>query len=520
MSNKFQIPHSFKRLSDAINIHLKQFESNHPDNFTYAREREGFAIEYFRFRFARRVYGWTGDGESLGFIRLRQLNTNLTEMVMEDSSRLEVGPNLFLNSDLKLWEDEEEQIRVPLKKRKAEAAAKFERFKAIHQEVREYIIEALHEDRLLEVDDKSKSQRTPSERTPTANIHTRVFISYAHEDIESALKMYEQLNAIEGVDPWFDKENLLPGMKWRPAIKKAIRESDFFLALLSKRSTAKRGYVQKEMKEALEIWDQFPEGKAFMIPIRLEPCQPSYEKLSEVQIQDFFPSWDRGFQKVLQVISSSTHVDKTEDTFPTSGYEYRCAIVDFDNGLTNLSQICQRLNSIQSFFHFSFPTTPDRFYEIRDFEGQQNLYVPGLPKSFFRQKNLLNADLVACLTRYLLAFKEGRESGHNFLSLPSDVDDTFLFISTHGLYEMTKKARCTFEKGIVYHILTQLLIHFASGLGFHEELRGCLLDYCEEHAWQIKGLKKMTLCSECTIGIENQDLKKAVLAILADPLKV
>jgi len=132
----------------------------------------------------------------------------------------------------------------------------------------------------------------------------------------------------------------------------------------------------------------------------------------------------------------------------------------------------------------------------------------------------LNADLASCLTKYSLAFKESREFGYNFLSLPSDIDDTFLFISTHGLCELAKKAGCTFEKGIVYHILTQLLIHFASGLGFHDEVRGCILDYCEDHSWMVKGLKKMRLCPECAGALENKDLEKAVVAILEDPLKL
>jgi hypothetical protein len=36
----------------------------------------------------------------------------------------------------------------------------------------------------------------------------------------------------------------------------------------------------------------------------------------------------------------------------------------------------------------------------------------------------------------------------------------------------------------------------------------------------VKGLKKMRLCPDCAGALENKDLEKAVLAILADPLKV
>ena len=202
------------------------------------------------------------------------------------------------------------------------------------------------------------------------------------------------------------------------------------------------------------------------------------------------------------------------------GYEYRCAIVDFDNGLTNLPQVCAKLNSIQNFFHFSSPSFSYEHSALREFEGIVNLYVPDLPNTLYNQKVFLNADLVVSLTRYLLAFKERRKTYYDYVSLPSDVDDTFKFVTTHGLYEAGKKAGCTFEKAVVYHILTQLLIHFASDLGFHTEVRGCILDFCEEHSWMIKGMKRLRLCRNCTRLVGNVDLKKAVLAILADPIKV
>lgn len=139
------------------------------------------------------------------------------------------------------------------------------------------------------------------------------------------------------------------------------------------------------MKEALEIWDQFPEDKPYLIPIRLDKCQPSYEKLREVQFQDFFPDWDRGFERVVQVITSARPQLSTYEA-ASKGYEYRCAIVDLDNGLSNLPQICQRLNSIQSFFHFSYPALHFEHAALREFEGQINLYVTDVPKNFYSQR--------------------------------------------------------------------------------------------------------------------------------------
>jgi hypothetical protein len=508
MSDKFQIHQSIRIVHAALITHLDSFQKM-TSLFKYDFWKDKTGIHHFFLRLREFGYDGSMDESNLGSLRLRPLGVKLTEIAMEDSVWLHRGPNLIKVE----WDVDGEFFN------EEELRASFVRIQSVHQEVRDYIIQALQEDRLLSVG-TPKNEKSFQKPVSKTNIQSRVFISYAHEDVESALKIYEQLKAIEGISPWFDKESLLPGMRWRPAIKKAIRESDFFLALLSKRSTAKRGYVQKEMKEALEIWQQFPEDRPYLIPIRLEQCEPSYEKLREVQCQDFFPNWNQGFQRVLRVIDSAARPE-ISPTFPLStGYEYRCAIVDFDNGLTNLGQICQRLNSIQGFFHFSYPSLPCEHTALREFDGQPNLYLPALPKSIYKQKILLNTDLVACLTKYLLAFKEGREAGNNFLSVPSNVDDTFLFITTHGLYEAAKKAGCTFEKSIVYHILTQLVIYFASDLGFHAEVRGCILDYCEEHSWMIKGMKKMTLCSACANSIENEDLKRAVFSILADPLRV
>jgi hypothetical protein len=506
MAIKLQISQSIRVVHAAIITHLDSFEKI-TTAFEYDFWKDNVGIHHFFPRLREDGYDGSRNESNLGSVRLRPLGAKLTEIVMEESRWLQRGPNLIREP----WDVDDDLFN------EEERRASFDRILSVHREIREYIIQALQEDRLITLEGTNVGLLPkPSTQIGT---QSRVFISYAHEDLPSALKLYEQLKGVDGINPWFDKESLLPGMRWRPAIKKAIREADFFIALLSRNSVRKRGYVQTEMKEAFEIWDQFPEDKAFLIPVRLEECEASYEKLREVQRQDFFPNWDRGLQKVLKVISTTARTETPPDTVIPIGYEYRCAIVDFDNGLTNLAQICQRLNLTQNFFHFSFPSFPRENTALRDFDGTANLYVPDVPK-LYKQRAPLNADVVVCLTRYLLAFEEDGATFYNYLSLPSDVDDTFKFVTTHGLYEAAKKANCTFEKSMVYQILTQLLIHFASDLGFHNEIRGCLLDFCEEHSWIIKGMKKMHLCRNCEKAVENIELKTAVLAILADPLIV
>ncbi len=129
----------------------------------------------------------------------------------------------------------------------------------------------------------------------------KVFISYAREDIETARKLYHDLKQA-GISPWMDKEDLLPGQNWRVMISKAIQESKYFLAVLSSHSLTKRGFVQKELKMALDILDEFPEDDIFIIPIRIEDCKPEDEKLKYLHWADFFPSYQEGLSQILRVL--------------------------------------------------------------------------------------------------------------------------------------------------------------------------------------------------------------------------
>lgn len=121
-----------------------------------------------------------------------------------------------------------------------------------------------------------------------ANQIPPVFISYAHEDIEAAQKLYTILKGA-GLKPWLDRESLLPGQKWKPAIKNAIESSRYFIPLLSKHSVEERAYVLRELRAALEILDEFPGKDIFIIPIRLEECKISEDKLTELHMVDLFP---------------------------------------------------------------------------------------------------------------------------------------------------------------------------------------------------------------------------------------
>lgn len=100
----------------------------------------------------------------------------------------------------------------------------------------------------------------------------KVFLCYAKEDYSIVEPIFEKLIS-RGHQPWMDKRNLLPGQDWEYEISRSIKASDFFIACMSHSSVSKRGYVQKEVKFALDVLGEIPQGQIFLIPLRLEPCE-------------------------------------------------------------------------------------------------------------------------------------------------------------------------------------------------------------------------------------------------------
>lgn len=133
----------------------------------------------------------------------------------------------------------------------------------------------------------------------------KVFLSYAHEDIHQAKRLYQILDSLPTVKVWFDKESLLPGQKWQIEIHKAVRESRFFLLLLSSNSISKKGFYQREIRLALQVLEEYPDKDIFLIPVRLDDCKPHFEQLTGLQYVDLFPDWETGVTKILRVLQAN-----------------------------------------------------------------------------------------------------------------------------------------------------------------------------------------------------------------------
>lgn len=130
----------------------------------------------------------------------------------------------------------------------------------------------------------------------------KIFISYARVDAEPVADIHRRLKAA-GYEPWIDSEDLLPGVKWKDAIIKAVREADLFLLCISSRSSNRQGFIQREIKIAFDQLEEKTSDHIYFIPVRLEECELP-ERVEDFQCVNWFETgaWER-LEKALRIQS-------------------------------------------------------------------------------------------------------------------------------------------------------------------------------------------------------------------------
>jgi len=130
----------------------------------------------------------------------------------------------------------------------------------------------------------------------TEDRRLKVFLCHSKDDKDKVKKLYRRLVA-DSFDAWLDEVKLMPGQDWDLEIQKAVRNSDTVVVCLSNSSTTKEGYIQKEIRFALDIADEKPEGTIFLVPVRLEDCTVP-NRISRFQWVDLFQK--TGYSKLRE----------------------------------------------------------------------------------------------------------------------------------------------------------------------------------------------------------------------------
>lgn len=117
----------------------------------------------------------------------------------------------------------------------------------------------------------------------------QVFLCHASQDKPVVRDLYKRLAAETWIEPWLDEEKLLPGQDWNLEIEMAVEASDAVLVCISSNSVVKEGYVQKELRQVLNVALEKMEGSIFVIPVRLDDCEIP-RQIRDRQFLDYFPA--------------------------------------------------------------------------------------------------------------------------------------------------------------------------------------------------------------------------------------
>ncbi len=123
---------------------------------------------------------------------------------------------------------------------------------------------------------------------------TKVFISYAHDDVECALYLYNAFRSC-GVDVWMDVYDIPPGTQnWDRLIHSALSECTH-LALIHTQNSFNSDEVWSE-------WRQFLRYGKTVIPLIAENVELPF-RLNSVQFVDFYTTpFEEAFAKLLDAI--------------------------------------------------------------------------------------------------------------------------------------------------------------------------------------------------------------------------
>ena len=155
-----------------------------------------------------------------------------------------------------------------------------------------------------------KKEESTTEKTDDRTLY--VFLSYAKEDgvlIDQLQKDLEQY----GIKTWRDRDKLYAGMRWKAAIRKAVKDGALFIACFSKASEGRsRTYMYEELNLAVEEMRLRPKDRAWFIPLKLNQCEvPDWdigggETLSDIQYLELFTDWEKSIASLVSVIKDAS----------------------------------------------------------------------------------------------------------------------------------------------------------------------------------------------------------------------
>jgi TIR domain len=104
---------------------------------------------------------------------------------------------------------------------------------------------------------------------PKSTKPLQFFLLHSGGKLKEVKDFYQKLIK-SGYTAWLKEEDLLPGQQIKTTVQKQVKGSDLIIVLLTQDFTRKAGSHHSELKEALETAKTMPDGRIFIIPVKLE----------------------------------------------------------------------------------------------------------------------------------------------------------------------------------------------------------------------------------------------------------
>ena len=191
----------------------------------------------------------------------------------------------------------------------------------------------------------------------------------------------------------------------------------------------------------------------------------------------------------------------------------RVAIVDIDTKVGFLPELIGKANQTQRYFELKVAYLPFPASTFGEHENSAVMFVPKVEKYLASLTGDLSVEHVCCLTACRL--NDGETA--NLLTVTASQNSHVSVLSTFGLRGYAQTANVSFPKAVLFLCLGAILVMDDRwDLDFHPETRGCVLDYCNELADMIQGLKHMRFDdSECRSKVRDGQELAAIDALLA-----
>jgi TIR domain/Protein of unknown function (DUF3298) len=109
-----------------------------------------------------------------------------------------------------------------------------------------------------------------------------IFISYANPDRPRVTPYFEHLENC-GFNVWIDYKRIVAGQNWDFEIRKALDTAALVVVFFSNNSVDRRGYVQREIKLALDKAEEKLTGDIYIIPVLLDEATEIPGQVESIQ---------------------------------------------------------------------------------------------------------------------------------------------------------------------------------------------------------------------------------------------